>query len=278
MEGPQAVGPCPEDSDLRYHSRATLNSPHVRRTGQHAQDREVAQERRVLTWGFRSQTWSPLNSLFQMWGDQQDTVKMQFVKDELRTELRKAPEERDIVLIAAMGPDFLNLVGDWLKAKGFVDGTAADPGEKAFFLTLTAEPTSRNNRGRTIDLLKRGNAKQPLCVLASIPVCKAGLNLQPCSYTIIVDVPWTYADLTQLTGRTIRMGQERIARIAVLLVEGTFEMTVWTLVEAKREMTVGVYSGLDVLKQTYSIYTIDDKWILGMFDLAKPDPALTGTS
>lgn len=57
---------------------------------------------------------------------------------------------------------------------------------------------------------------------------------QPCSYTIIVDVPWTYADLTQLTGRTIRMGQERIARIAVLLVEGTFEMTVWTLVEAKR--------------------------------------------
>lgn len=41
---------------------------------------------------------------------------------------------------------------------------------------------------------------------------------------------------------------------------------------------MGVYSGLDVLKQTYSIYTIDDKWILGMFDLAKPDPALTETS
>jgi hypothetical protein len=41
-----------------------------------------------------------------MWRDQQeDAVKMQFVKDELRTELRKAPEERDIVLIAAMGRD-----------------------------------------------------------------------------------------------------------------------------------------------------------------------------
>lgn len=81
-----------------------------------------------------------------MWRDQQeDAVKMQFVKDELRTELRKAPEERGIVLIAAMGPDFLNLVRDWWKAKGFVDGTAADPGEKAFFLTLTAEPTNRNN-------------------------------------------------------------------------------------------------------------------------------------
>jgi hypothetical protein len=57
---------------------------------------------------------------------------------------------------------------------------------------------------------------------------------QPCSYTIIVDVPWTYADLTQLTGRTIRMGQERLACIAVLLVEGTFEMRIWSLVEAKR--------------------------------------------
>lgn len=100
----------------------------------------------MLTWCFQSQTWSPLNSLFGMWRDQQeDAVKMQFVKDELRTELRKAPEERDIVLIAAMGPDFLNLVRDWWKAKGFVDGTAADPGEKAFFLTLTAEPTNRNN-------------------------------------------------------------------------------------------------------------------------------------
>jgi hypothetical protein len=40
-----------------------------------------------------------------------------------------------------------------------------------------------------------------------------------------------------------------------------------------QEMTVGVYSGLDVLKQTYSIYMIDDNWILGMFDLTKPDPA-----
>jgi hypothetical protein len=45
-----------------------------------------------------------------------------------------------------------------------------------------------------------------------------------------------------------------------------------------QEMTVGVYSGLDVLKQTYSIYMIDDNWILGMFDLTKPDPALTETA
>lgn len=60
---------------------------------------------------------------------------------------------------------------------GVVNGTEADPGDKPFFLTLTGDPASHKNRKCTIKLLCRTPGRQPLCVLALIPICKQALNL-----------------------------------------------------------------------------------------------------
>lgn len=49
-----------------------------------------------------------------------------------------------------------------------------------------------------------------------------------------MDVPWTYADLTQLTGHSVRMGQKSFTYVELLIITQTFEISILALVQAER--------------------------------------------
>jgi SNF2 family DNA or RNA helicase len=70
---------------------------------------------------------------------------------------------------------------------------------------------------------------------------------QACCETIVVDQPWRYADITQLIGRIYEMGQTCQPSFSILIMEGTCETAVHTLLSRKKQFlddALGVGSNL----------------------------------
>lgn len=81
----------------------------------------------------------------------------------------------------------------------------------------------------------------PHCrVFLSTDAGGVGLNLQPASVVVNMDIPWNPAVLEQRIGRVHRLGQHKPVRVVNFVAEGTIEHNMLSLLKFKKSLFAGV--------------------------------------
>src|SRR5207244_11888227 len=70
-----------------------------------------------------------------------------------------------------------------------------------------------------------------------------GLNLQPASVIVNVDLPWNPAVLEQRIGRVHRLGQTRPVQVVSFVAKGTIEEGMLSVLGFKRSLFAGILDG-----------------------------------
>ncbi|MCX7699965.1 MAG: DEAD/DEAH box helicase [Gemmataceae bacterium] len=114
-------------------------------------------------------------------------------------------------------------------------------------------------RRKLLDRFREGSDTR---VLLSTDTGGTGLNLQAADTVINLEVPWNPAVLDQRIARVHRMGQSRPVQVLNFVTRGTIEERVVQVVEQKRALFSGVFTGdsdevlLDALSQESFLNTV----------------------
>ena len=90
-------------------------------------------------------------------------------------------------------------------------------------------------------LLDRFREDDGIRVFLSTDAGSVGLNLQPASLVVNLDIPWNPAVLDQRVGRTHRIGQTETVNVVNLVAQGTIEERVLEVLDTKRNVFQGVF-------------------------------------
>lgn len=210
------------------------------------QKKAAIKERTRRKWDFSEEEWMALKEAVRLWkATGKPTAKMQYVQDLLMKHKDRPPAQRPIFMIASEGRNFQDVLEAWLKEQGLVKGNK--PGkevkEAQTYLTYFASDSKPARKSALKLLREAAQARQdgderyrPLCILVNTGAADTGLNLQGASHTILVDLPWTWAKVLQLEGRTERIGQAATIVFKILVTNFTVDMPMWKLVVTKREL------------------------------------------
>ena len=91
--------------------------------------------------------------------------------------------------------------------------------------------TSQDDRDNLVIDFQAGKLDILIC---SIPVASTGITLIKSSNMIIVELPWTYADLDQMISRINRRGQENKCYVSNIMLKGSFDDYMYSLVLNKK--------------------------------------------
>ncbi len=92
--------------------------------------------------------------------------------------------------------------------------------------------TNQGQRQRALEGFNTGRLR---ALVLQIDSAGQGLNLQACQYTLMAELPWTYAALTQAFQRTHRLGQELPTFVDIATVEGSLDAAVAAIAMRKAE-------------------------------------------
>lgn len=94
--------------------------------------------------------------------------------------------------------------------------------------------SSNNNYIEEIEKFKQDKS---IKALVMTNVGKYGINLQNASYLIFFDLPYTFAEVEQLIGRIVRVGQQNVP-IIYTLISGKLELEVYNGIIRKKEWNI----------------------------------------
>ena len=87
-------------------------------------------------------------------------------------------------------------------------------------------------------------SKTKRLAVCNIEAGGVGLNIQCASRVVVVELPWTPAELDQAISRADRMGQTRQVMCDILVSEGTIEERICEVIQTKQEASDMILDGV----------------------------------
>lgn len=105
-------------------------------------------------------------------------------------------------------------------------------------------PVPAKKRTQLVDAFQNDPSIR-LAVL-NIKAASAGITLTAATKSVVCELPWTSRDITQLSGRNYRIGQDRETEVIFLLTKGTIEEKLCALIEEKQAYHAKIIEGHSV--------------------------------
>jgi SWI/SNF-related matrix-associated actin-dependent regulator 1 of chromatin subfamily A len=91
--------------------------------------------------------------------------------------------------------------------------------------------SDQDERDALVASFQAGKLKVLIC---SIPVASTGITLTTSSNMIVVELPWTYADLDQMISRIYRRGQDNKSVVQNVMLKDSFDDRMYELIVSKK--------------------------------------------